>query len=247
MATRGARGGPILAIGPPRARSSVLSIAITIVVGLHAGMLFLRLDVAGAGPSSARAMAVRFLPSNIVEVPPAGPDFEPARRETERSREATPSDPGEQDVRTTIKPAERRSNRASVAAEPRVEPLETSRPSSPASAAALAPEPDYLSGGRLDPGPRPLGTIEPEYPELAHLQEGKVVLRLLISETGMVDNVAIVRAEPNGVFEEAALDAFRVARFSPGMVLGTPVKSQITVEVEFLPINRGARISGRMY
>ena len=116
-------------------------------------------------------------------------------------------------------------------------------PSSP----ALAPEPDYLLGARLDPGPRPLDSIEPEYPESANLQEGKVVLRLLISDTGGVDNVAVVRAEPKGLFEDAALEAFRKARFAPGMVLGTPVKSQITVEVEFLPINRGARISGRMY
>jgi outer membrane biosynthesis protein TonB len=57
----------------------------------------------------------------------------------------------------------------------------------------------------------------------------------------------VVRADPKGLFEDAALEAFRSAKFSPGMVLGTPVKSQITVEVEFLPINRGARISGRMY
>ena len=63
----------------------------------------------------------------------------------------------------------------------------------------------------------------------------------------MVDDVAVVRAEPKGVFEQAALEAFRAARFSPGMVLGTPVKSQITVEVEFMPINRGARVSGRTY
>jgi protein TonB len=132
--------------------------------------------------------------------------------------------------------------------QPRVEPAATAQPAtrSPPEP-ALAPAPDYLLGARLDPGPRPLGSIEPEYPESANLQEGKVVLRLLISDTGVVDEAAVVRAEPKGLFENAALDAFRVARFSPGMVLGTPVKSQITVEVEFLPINRGARISGRMY
>lgn len=113
--------------------------------------------------------------------------------------------------------------------------------------APLAAAPDYAFGVRLDPGPRPLEDIEPEYPDPVHLREGVVVLRLLISDTGHVDNVAVVRAEPRGVFEQAALDAFSKARFSPGLAAGMPVKSQITVEVQFMPINRGARVSGRTY
>ena len=79
------------------------------------------------------------------------------------------------------------------------------------------------------------------------VREGIVVLRLLISEKGAVDNVAVVRAEPRGIFEQAAIEAFSKARFSPGLAAGTPVKSQITVEVQFMPINRGARVSGRTY
>jgi len=111
----------------------------------------------------------------------------------------------------------------------------------------LAAAPDYALGVRLDPGPKPLDDIEPDYPDTVHLREGVVVLRLLISDTGHVDNVAVVRSEPRGVFEQAALDAFSKARFSPGLAAGTPVKSQITVEVQFVPINRGGRVSGRTY
>jgi periplasmic protein TonB len=118
----------------------------------------------------------------------------------------------------------------------------------PATAEAALPDaPDYLLGARLDPGPRPLGDIEPVYPESANLQEGSVVVRLLIGADGKVDNVGVVRAEPKGLFEQSALDAFGRARFSPGYVLGTPVKSQLTIEVHFQPINRGARVSGRTY
>ena len=113
--------------------------------------------------------------------------------------------------------------------------------------AALAPAPDYLSGPRLDPGPRALDDIEPEYPDAAQLQEGTVVLRLLIDETGKIDNIAVVRAAPKGLFERPALEAFSRARFAPGYSSGNPVKSQITVEVHFVPINRGSRISGRGY
>ena len=117
----------------------------------------------------------------------------------------------------------------------------------PAPDKALPAAPDYAFGVRLDPGPRPLEAIEPEYPDAVNLREGTVVLRLLISDTGHVDNVAVVRAEPRGVFEQAAIDAFTRARFSPGLAAGTPVKSQIMVEVNFVPINRGARVSGRTY
>ena len=113
-------------------------------------------------------------------------------------------------------------------------------------ATALPAAPEYALGIRLDPGPRPLDDIEPDYPD-PHLREGTVVLRLLISETGHVDDVAVVRSQPSGVFDEAALDAFGKARFAPGLAAGTPVKSQITVEVRFVPVNRGARVSGRTY
>jgi len=113
-------------------------------------------------------------------------------------------------------------------------------------ATALPAAPEYALGIRLDPGPRPLDDIEPDYPD-PHLREGTVVLRLLISETGHVDDVAVVRSQPSGVFEQAALDAFGKARFAPGLAAGTPVKSQITVEVRFVPVNRGGRVSGRTY
>jgi protein TonB len=113
--------------------------------------------------------------------------------------------------------------------------------------AGLPDAPDYALAARLDPGPQPLDDIQPEYPEGAELRSGIVVLRLLVSETGRVDNVAVVRAQPPGVFDKAAITAFEAARFAPGRLLGTPVKSQMTIEVAFTPLNRGPRVSGRGY
>jgi protein TonB len=72
-----------------------------------------------------------------------------------------------------------------------------------------------------------------------------VVLQLLINERGSVDEVAVVRAEPSGVFEKSALAAFDSARFSPGILFGAAVKSQLLVEVQYRLESRA--ISGRGY
>ena len=71
--------------------------------------------------------------------------------------------------------------------------------------------------------------------------------RLLINEFGVVDQAAVVRSVPKGLFEKSALEAFAAARFSPGMLMGLPVKSQVTIEVEFAPFNRGANVTDRTY
>ncbi|MEO8714949.1 MAG: TonB family protein [Acetobacteraceae bacterium] len=111
----------------------------------------------------------------------------------------------------------------------------------------LPDAPAYAFAAKLDPGPQPLSDIEPQYPPAGQNRTGKVVLRLLISETGHVDDAAVVRATPEEVFDDAALTAFRAARFAPGRMLGVAVKSQITIEVDFTPYNRGPAITGRGY
>jgi protein TonB len=121
----------------------------------------------------------------------------------------------------------------------------TEKLSQPAVKSGLTPAPAYQSAAGLDPPPRLMQDIDPEYPAAARLQEGFVVLRLLISSSGDVDEVAVVRATPPGVFDAAALAAWTKAKFSPGYFLGIPVKSQMLIQVDFTPINRGASVSGQ--
>lgn len=106
--------------------------------------------------------------------------------------------------------------------------------------------PGYSYGIGLNSQPRLLNEITIEYPVAAGEQEGKLLLRILVSETGAMENLAIIKADPPGVFEDAAVSAFAKAEFSPGRMLGVPVKSQFFVEVDFLPINR-ENTSGRGY
>ncbi len=68
------------------------------------------------------------------------------------------------------------------------------------------------------------GTV-PVYPPAAKAQgiEGEVVVRYGVTVDGRVINARVDRAEPAGVFEEAALKAVRSWRYNPAIRDGKPV------------------------
>jgi len=246
----------------PAALTSPRTAAIGAAVALHALFIVVSAGASGEARVPVRAMTVRSIVMSVAEPAPLPTAETPvAERPAPAGRavakpERAPGLPPVHTVRETPAPG------APVGFAPSesMPPLPASRPpisetqslsSAPAqpqhAVAALPAALDYLGGARLDPGPQPIGDIEPEYPDSGFMREGTVVLRVLIDEAGHVDNVAVVRATPRGAFEDAAIEAFGKALFSPGRAAGVPVKSQITVEVHFAPINRGARISGRGY
>jgi len=132
----------------------------------------------------------------------------------------SPSAPGSGLLRVTVLPE---------AAEPK--PQAPSRLASPASSVARAPR--YLAAQELDRRPQILSHVEPNFPALALVPTGRVVLRLYIDEDGSVDAVATESADRSGAFEAAAREAFAAARFLPGIKDGVPVKALLRVEVLF--------------
>jgi TonB family protein len=100
---------------------------------------------------------------------------------------------------------------------------------------ALLPKPRYYLTRELDVRPGITTRVEPEYPEAAARRalSGKVVLRIYIDESGAVERAVALRADPPGVFEQAAERAFLAARFTPGLKGGHPVRVQMTLEVTF--------------
>lgn len=100
---------------------------------------------------------------------------------------------------------------------------------------AGAPTLNWYTGRDLDVLPRPLAAIEPVFPLNAQLRgvSGKVTLALSIDATGRVVDVSVVRAEPPGFFEDAALAAFRTAPFAPGIRGGRAVQSRVQTVVVF--------------
>ena len=95
----------------------------------------------------------------------------------------------------------------------------------------------YFTSSEVDVRAEPLNEVDLVYPLRAYQSRirGKVTLRLLINERGVLDDVIVLQAEPRGVFEDAALTATRALQFSPARRLGRSVKSQKTIEVDFDP------------
>ncbi|MSQ59543.1 MAG: energy transducer TonB [Betaproteobacteria bacterium] len=87
----------------------------------------------------------------------------------------------------------------------------------------------------LDVFPKPLLAIQPPFPRRASDDRvsGYVTLDLVIDQQGVVEEAKVLEANPEGYFEEAALESFKAAHFSPGYRDGTPVRSRLAVKVDF--------------
>lgn len=96
-------------------------------------------------------------------------------------------------------------------------------------------DPEFYPSRLLDEYPKPVAEVRLRYPDKADTEErsGMVTLLLLIDDLGMVVEATVVEADPPGYFEEAAIEAFKGALFTPGVRNGHPVKSRLVVQVAF--------------
>jgi protein TonB len=104
--------------------------------------------------------------------------------------------------------------------------------------AAAQPEParkKRYSLSEVDSQPRLASRVSPTYPFRAKRRgvEGKVVVRFLVDKQGRVSQSTVVRADPEGVFEQSALKAVRQWRFQPGTKDGRPVATWVQVPIRF--------------
>jgi protein TonB len=82
--------------------------------------------------------------------------------------------------------------------------------------------------------PELIKKIEPPYPEVARRTklEGVVVLEAVITKTGSVEEVKVLRAL-NPTLDQAALNAVKQWKYKPATLNGRPVKVYFTVTVTF--------------
>ncbi len=87
----------------------------------------------------------------------------------------------------------------------------------------------------IDAPPQVMLAIPPAYPFKAKEEKitGKVVLQFIVDTQGWACEPEIISAEPEGVFEEAALDALAEYRFKPAEKDGKAVACFVRLPVKF--------------
>ena len=202
-----------IGIGVPRSvRSSPLQVALTIVPTRHAGVQqFMPAKVA----EPMRAIAHISKDAPIAALPAASVDS---------VREIATS--AKQVVEVT----------AAAAPPPQIREAD----SLPKADVPLLVDPTWYEAKELDRYPAMLTPVHPAYPEPAASQNiiGMVTVLLRIDEAGVIRGANVVSAQPEGYFEDAALQAIQTARFTPGQRDGLPVRSQLIIKLRFAPTAR---------
>jgi protein TonB len=97
----------------------------------------------------------------------------------------------------------------------------------------------HLGGAPSDTDVIPLVRVNPQYPRQAAQQkvEGWVQVGFTISVTGSVKNAKVIKAQPAGIFERAAIRAIRKWKYKPKIEEGKPVERfnvrvQLTFELQ---------------
>jgi protein TonB len=216
------------------AASTGLSLAVYVVVGAGAVML--------ASPPAAEKdedlMDVTFErmikkeapppPPPVADKPPPKPKPKPALV----APTAMPDEkPAEADPTTAVAAAEIPDPAAAVAA-PEAAPAEAPPPPPPPKPRPKRIEPISLPE-EADPPEADPGNAAPQYPEAARTAgiEGKVILKIAISESGAVIDVKALKGDP--MLVEAAIAAVRTWKFSPAMLDGKPIAVYRIVPVSF--------------
>lgn len=118
-------------------------------------------------------------------------------------------------------------------------PAEKPTPAPVEKPVAVAPAPAPVAAA---PAPAPvtspaqlLKAVPPTYPTDAFRsgREGWVEVEFTITADGTVTNAKVANAQPNRVFNQAALEAVRRWTFKPRMVDGKPAEEQATRRIEF--------------
>jgi protein TonB len=95
--------------------------------------------------------------------------------------------------------------------------------------------PNELDLKQVDQAPSVMRKVEPEFPLEArrlHLG-GKVVVKFLVKADGSVAKASVIKADPEGVFDQSALDAICKWRFKPGRYKGSDVATWVVLTIQF--------------
>ena len=95
----------------------------------------------------------------------------------------------------------------------------------------------YYTASELDLRAQQVNDVALVYPKAAYEMRigGRVVVNILISDTGKIDALSVLESEPAGVFDDHALAAAEALEFVPAVKDGQPVKSRKKIEIVYDP------------
>lgn len=215
---------------PLRARRTLA--AVWISLGLHAAVIALvQVAPPGAMGSDGPVIEARLVSANAQSDETQAPVEVP-----DRPTVLAPSALAESQPIPQIEP-QPASSQPEATAPPTPMPTGPVPTTSPAPAGAITSSVDltYYSARDVDVLPRALHEVQPNYPAEPDRERisGKVRLLLKIEADGRVSDIEVVSADPPGMFEVEAVEAFRTARFAPAEKNGRPVRARTLIQVEF--------------
>jgi periplasmic protein TonB len=191
-----------------------------------------RLQPAAAETAAAETLLTALAPDGVLpevppEVPPAARDAASAAVLPAAGPDAAPAAVPQPNVEAAASPP--------AQAPPLPDPAQLDRTPRSGPERSGSADLTWYTGRDLDVLPRPLSPIEPVFPVAAQARgvSGRVTLAVSIDISGRVTDVDVLRAEPPGLFDEAAVNAFRAARYVPGYKDGRAVRARVQTVVVF--------------
>ncbi|MBI5591714.1 MAG: energy transducer TonB [Deltaproteobacteria bacterium] len=88
---------------------------------------------------------------------------------------------------------------------------------------------------QVDQPPVPIRKVDPEFPPAARKLgvSGSVTIKFLVKADGSVIKDSVLEANPEGLFDQCALDAIRKWHFTPGIYQGKAVATWVILPVQF--------------
>ena len=92
-----------------------------------------------------------------------------------------------------------------------------------------------LAGGRADRDLMPLVRVEPDYPPSASRKglEGRVLVEFTVTSSGAVRDPHVLAAQPERIFDQAAIKSVLRWRYSPQVENGLPVEKKVRMTIVF--------------
>ena len=211
-------------------------IVIAVVLALH-GMFFVSLDLGldvknDPSENEVRVMANLVAPAAPPAPPVSTPPAPPPKQEAKPKTKAKPEPKPKTSEPSSTPPADASEAKTAEAAKA-VESQTPNAAVAPASSQGTAGTPIQTDIGKLVVVYQP--DADPYYPSFSKRagEQGEVVVRLIIDETGIVEEVALLRSSGFPRLDRAASEIGKRYRFKPYSVNGNPARISTNLLIKF--------------